>query len=233
MIDMDSKLNFIMEKCLRIKNGDGSWMSWKDVIEIDRFYLAFLIHEISFPNGENKLNVKFRCNRDCRGDGSYREQVQVKAHMLNLLTVPESIMKLYDPNERCFVKHSEKLNEDIKFSLPTIGVSSEIKRMIRAAQREDKYIDELVFRIAPYMIRSWKTLSEAGLEKFRAETFKWSRNKLLYIAGKVDAIEKAVSLNIKRDCPKCNVVLETPLFFRGGFTIKDLFFISDGPDDLV
>jgi hypothetical protein len=105
--------------------------------------------------------------------------------------------------------------------------------MIRDARQQNKYIDPLVFRIAPYMIRDWRTLSESGLEKFRHETFKWPRNKLLFVAGKVDQIEKSISLIVKKQCPRCNVVLETPLFFRGGFTIKDLFFISDGSNDLV
>jgi len=42
LLDMNDKLNFIIEKCLRFKTESGI-ASWKDIKEIDRFFLVFKI----------------------------------------------------------------------------------------------------------------------------------------------------------------------------------------------
>lgn len=233
MIDMDSQMNFIMEKCVRVKSADGAWMSWEDIIEIDRFYILFCIHEITFPNGENKLMIKFRCPPNCKGDGSFRESVQLRSGMLNLLVIPEELMQYYNPEERCFTKVSQKLNETIRFYLPSVGVSKKIKNIIREAQQEGGFIDMAFVKVAPYLIKEWRTLDEKKLDALRMDTFKWGKNKTLFINGIADMIEKAVNLSVKKECPQCHIDLEAPIFFRGGFTIKDLFALSSGLDELV
>ena len=233
MIDMDTKMNFILEKCVRIKGPNGMWMSWEDIIEIDRFYILFCIHEITFPNGENKLMVKFKCPPNCKGDGSYRESVQLRSTMLNLLVLPEELMQYYSPEERCFVKVSVKLNETIRFYLPTIGVSRKIKNIIKDAQQDGGFLDAAFIKVAPYMSREWKTLDDKKLEQLRMETFKWGKNKTLFISGIADLIEKSVNLSVKKECPTCHMELEAPIFFREGFGIKNLFAVSDRLDELV
>ena len=233
MLDMDTKMNFVLEKCIRVKGGDGSWMSWEDIIEIDRFYILFCIHEITFPNGENKLMVKFRCPPTCQGDGSYRESVQLRSSMLNLLVIPEDLMQYYSPEERCFVKVSEKLGETLRFHLPTIGVSKKIKNIIKEAQQEGGFIDTAFIKVAPYLSTEWRTLDSKKLDAMRMDTFRWSKNKTLFINGISDKIEKAVNLTVKKECPQCHVNLEAPIFFRGGFTIKSLFAVSGELDELV
>ena len=233
-LDMDMKMNFIVEKCIRIKNMEQNvLMHWKDIKEIDRFYLIFLVHEFSFPDGENKLYINFGCNIQCKGDGTYREKVHLKSNMLNMFTVPEDLMQYYDPTEKCFVKNSQKLGEVLKFYMPTIGVSQYVKGLVRDARDKGSYIDPAFLKVAPYMIKDWRDLNDRYLESLRMDTFKWGKNKLLFIAGFSDALEKSVSLIVKKQCPRCDVELEAPLFFRGGFTIKSLFLVSGSIDDLV
>lgn len=233
MLDMDMKMNFILEKCVRVKGPDGTWMSWEDLIEIDRFYILFCIHEITFPNGENKLMIKFKCPPTCKGDGTYRESVQLKSNMLNLLTIPEELMQYYSPEERCFIKVSTKLNETLRFYLPTIGVSRKIKNIIKDAQQEGGFIDTAFIKVAPYLVKDWRTLDDKKLEALRMDTFRWSKNKTLFIMGISDMMEKAVNLTVKKECPQCHIDLEAPIFFRGGFTIKNLFALSDRLDELI
>lgn len=233
MLDMDTKMNFIMEKCVRVKRSDGTWASWEDIIEIDRFYLLFCIHEITFPNGENKLLVKFKCPPTCKGDGTYKESVHLTSDMLNLLVMPDDLMQYYNPEEKCFVKVSVKLNETLRFYMPTIGVSKKIKNVVRKAQDEGEFVDKAFMRIAPYLVKEWRTLDDKKLEALRMDTLKWGKNKVLFVNGIASLIEKAVNLSVKKECPKCHIELEAPIFFRGGFTIKSLFYISGGIDELI
>ena len=233
MLDMDTKMNFILEKCVKVKSADGAWMSWEDLLEIDRFYILFCIHEISFPNGENKLMVKFKCPPTCKGDGNYRESVQLRSNMLNLLVIPDDLMQYYNEEERCFVKVSTKLNETLRFYLPTIGVSKKIKNIINDAQENGGFVDKAFIKIAPYLIDEWRSLNEKSLESLRMDTFKWGKNKTLFINGLTDKLEKSVNLTVKKECPTCHIDLEAPIFFRGGFTIKSLFAVSTGFDELI
>lgn len=233
MLDMDVKMNLIIERCVRMKGPDGAWMSWEDLVEIDRFFMLFAVHEITFPNGENKLNVKFKCPPTCAGDGTYRESVQLRSDMLNLLVFPPELMQYYNPDERCFTKVSQKLGETLRFYLPTIGVAKKIKNVVAEARQNGDYIDEAFMRLAPYMFKDWRNLNAQKLESMRMESFKWGRDKLLFMNGMIDMIKGAVNLSVKKECPKCHVTLEAPIFFRGGFTIKNLFAVSDKFDDLI
>ena len=233
MLNMDMQMNFIMEKCVRVKSPAGTWLSWQDIIEIDRFFILFRIHELTFPNGENKLKVRFKCPPNCGGDGTYREMVHLTSNMLNLLNIPEDIMQYYSPEDRCLVKVSARLKETMKFYLPTIGVSKKIKDMIKTARDEGGYVDDAFIKIAPYLAKDWRTLNDKELERLRMDTFRWDRDKLMFVMGLADKIEKSVNLLVKKTCPKCDVVLEAPIFFRDGFTIKSLFFISGELNELV
>jgi ribosomal protein S27E len=46
-------------------------------------------------------------------------------------------------------------------------------------------------------------------------------------------IEDARSSMVNTQCPKCGNKVSTPLFSQSGFTVKDLFLISGGLDELI
>jgi hypothetical protein len=56
LLGVDDMLNFIIEKCCRIKV-PGKPGTYKDLKEIDRFSLIFAIRDFTFKNGENKMYV--------------------------------------------------------------------------------------------------------------------------------------------------------------------------------
>ena len=231
-LDMDDQLNFIIEKCLRIKSEDGI-SSWKDIKEIDRFYLVFRIHELTFPNGENKLFIKFGCDRSCKGDGSYNKKVQLTSDHLRMFELTDSTLQYYDPNKKCFSRYNEKLQETIEMHVPSIGAMSYVKNIMKDAQKENVYIDKSFLRILPFFVSDWRRINDNSIESLRNKAMGWDMNKFLFISGFIDEFQKSVDLTVKHECERCMTILERPLFFRGGFTIKDLFFISIKPDGLV
>src|ERR1035437_9901756 len=54
---LDDMLNYVIERCVTYKT-TGAYSSWKDIKEVDRFYLILAIREYTFFKGENKLQVK-------------------------------------------------------------------------------------------------------------------------------------------------------------------------------
>jgi len=229
-VDIDDKLNIIMEKCVRIrKKGDTpKFLSWKDIKEIDRIALAFLIHEITFPNGENKLMITFKCNQSCAGDGQYSEKVKMESNMLSLFDFDNALMQYYSQEDKCFILNDPRIGKPQKIFIPSLGISQKIKAYVKNKQDNNLFIDKAFIRLSPFIIDKYQTLNNNELDRMQQESLLWGKDKFLLISSFIDKIEKSARGVVSKECPKCSVQLETPLFFRGGFKIKDLFSLSIG-----
>jgi hypothetical protein len=60
LLSLDDALNRIVDKCCKIRF-PRQMGSFKDLKEIDRFFIVFAIREYTFKKGENNLNVSFDC----------------------------------------------------------------------------------------------------------------------------------------------------------------------------
>lgn len=228
-IDMDKKLNFILEKCLRIKDGEnGSFMSWRDLKEIDRFFIVFRIHELTFPKGENKINFKFKCkNPDCgdRVNGTV-EKVPLASNMLDLIEIDKELMEYYNPEERMFTFEHKKIGKKFKATFPSVGVASKLKGYTNSKREEGDYIDIAFLRIAPYFIHEWRELTDEAIDSLVMESKSWSEDEVLFFTKLADLMEESVKLDAVHNCKSCSEEIRIPLFFRDGLRIKDLFSVS-------
>ena len=229
-IDQVDKLNFIIEKCVRIKSNSPFFSSWKDLLEIDRFFIVFRVQELTFPNGENQLRIKFKCNDNC---GFSSEVPLSSTYMKDFLKLTDDIMKYYDVNKRCFFVHSDKLNSDIEIHMPTIGGMISVTNYIRECKTNGEEVDKSFIRLLPFCIANWRNVTQDAILKLRRGTITWPRNKFLFVSGLIDNITKCVSTDCVYTCERCGEVLKSPLFFRGGYTIKNLFSVSDRLDELI
>ena len=57
LLDIDDSLNYILERCLSVKV-EGRIADYKDLCEIDRFYLILAIRDFTFIDGNNELMIK-------------------------------------------------------------------------------------------------------------------------------------------------------------------------------
>ena len=154
---LDDMLNYIVERCVTIKssNPNAPLLSWKDIKEVDRFYLLLAIHELTFPNGENKLQVKI----------SDTKKLDVTKDMVSYITLDPKLMKYYDADERCFILKI-KNGAAITIDIPSVGVTQWIKQYIQRKQRAQEFIDEDYLAFAPFVIKNWRGLSDDIFSKF-------------------------------------------------------------------
>lgn len=212
---LDDMLNYVIERCLTIKsaNPDAAHLSWKDIKEVDRFYILLAIHELTFPAGENKLQVKV----------SDTKKIDVKKDMVKYITLDPKLMQYYDEDERCFILKI-KNGRIIKLDLPTVGVTQWLKNFIIRKQRAQEFIDEDYLSFAPFLIRNWRGLSEELYLKYVEDSHGWdvitvsilSHVKKLFS----DTIDPVIRYN-----DEGGVEQSAPLNFQGG--IKSLFLISN------
>ena len=213
---LDDMLNYIIERCVTIKASNtesGVYLSWKDIKEVDRFYLLLAIHELTFPNGENKLQVKISENK----------MVDVKKDMVSYITLDPQLMKYYDEVERCFVLRI-KGGKVLRLDIPSVGVTQWLKNFIVRKQRMQEYFEEDYLNFAPFVIRSWKSLNDDLYKQFVEESHKWDITtiSLLVHVKKLfaDTIDPVVKFTDEGGAEHT-----APLNFQGG--IKSLFIISD------
>jgi len=229
-LDVDDKLNVIIDKCTKIKF-PGRTATWKDLKEEDRFCLIFAIREITFIDGENKLFVNVRCGTTCGGDGSYNERVEMRKENFQYYKIDPKLMRKYSEEQRCFVISNSKYGNDIKLYIPSLGVTNIIKNIMRDRVRKGEFYDRTFLKIAPFYFSDWRTLNENVYKKAEQDSFGWGNKRLSAILKLVDLIKFGVKPEITKVCNKCGAEVAAPLSFQGG--IKSLFLYADDIDEIL
>jgi len=215
---LDDMLNYVIERCCKIKFSD-KMSSWRDIKEIDRFYILLAISELTFVNGENKLQVKT----------SETSKVNVTKDMVKYITFDERLMKHYNSKERLFV-FTLKNGKKIKVTIPSTGVTNWLKNYIQRKRLGNEVIDEDFISFAPFVILDWRGLNDNTYEQIIVNSHDWSTleisilTKIRDIFG--DAVDPVVRYQDEEGGER-----EVPLTFQGG--IKSLFLISDPFSELV
>jgi hypothetical protein len=212
---LDDMLNYIVERCVTIKSGneESLRLSWKDIKEVDRFYLLLAIHELTFAEGENKLQVKVTDTK----------KLDVKKEMVNYVNLDPKLMRYYDDTERCFILKF-KTGKILKLDLPSIGVTQWLKHYVIRKRNNQEYIDEDYLAYAPFIIRNWRGLNEDVYVQYIQESQKWDVNTISLLVQVKKLFADTINPIIKF-VDEGGVEQAVPLNFQGGF--KSLFLISD------
>jgi ribosomal protein L44E len=193
--------------------------SFKDLKEIDRFFIVFAIREYTFKKGENSLNATFSC-KSC---GKSEARTIVK-EMLSYYIPAEELQTRFSEDERCF--HLRLTNGDeIKLYLPTLGVMSYIKGYIREKTQTKEEYDKAFLRWAPFIFADWRLMNESTYTKALQDSYAWSIDKISVVDWFVEQMQKTIKAELKHDCTGCGAEVTAPISFRGG--VKSLFLVSD------
>jgi len=230
-IDVREKINFILNACTKFKiRGNAMALNFNDFLEIDRYHILFRIYELTFPNQENKLWAYIKCEDAKCG---YVNQTQVTSRNLKGFQYPQELMKWYSPEEKCFVIRSEKIGEVLKFYMPTIGIKSKFRQKRREEEQKGVQIDESFYSQGPYLINDWRRADSQSLSSLKIASLDWSENKFVIVHKFTDQLEKSNLNKAVSVCEKCKTQTESHIFLGGSFTVKDIFIISAGLDELI
>ena len=218
LLNIDDGLNRIVDKCCKVRfpNMMGSF---KDLKEIDRFFIVFAIREYTFKKGENVLNVTF----SCKGCGKNDTKSIVK-EMLSYYVPATELQARFSDDERCF--HLKfNTNEEIKLYLPTLGIMNFIKGYIREKNQNKEEYDEAFLKWAPFLFADWRILNASTFQNALQDSYMWSVDKISIVDWFVEQMKKTINAELKNECSGCGQEVIAPISFRGG--VKSLFLISD------
>jgi hypothetical protein len=210
---LDDMLNWVLEKCCNVKYPNNRLSSWRDIKEVDRFYIILAIRERTFVKGENQLQVKV----------SESNRIDVVKDMISYITFDDQLMQYYSPEERCIV-FTQKNGKKLRVYLPSAGVTNWLKQYIIRKRQMQEPIDEDFVNFAPFVIGDWRGLNDATYEKAVMESNSWSDLEVSLLTETRKIFSDTIDPVIKyRDEKGGERVI--PLNFQGG--IKSLFLVSN------
>jgi len=226
MFDVDDKLNHIMQQCVRIQ-GERKLFSWKDILEEDRIFVILAIRELTFKEGENRLQVSKQCPH-CGTTNT------IDINNTNMQRVPltHEIEKYYDQEERLY-NIATRSYGIIKMKPPTIGVMQVVTKYITKKQQEGGYWDQSYIQLFPYLHTQWRGLKESAIFDGEVDFVGWDEKKYMLMYRLGEKMKVGVQSEIKTDCSGCDEEITAQIDFRDG--IKAIFIptISNIIDELL
>lgn len=221
ILDVDEKLNAIVESCIRVSSSKKR-LSYKDLCEEDRFYLILSIRDLTFPEPESKLTVE---HKDKKGN---KHTVEINKDNFTYFNIPESLQKYYDSEARTFLIETKSFGV-IEMRPPTIGIMQRMTAYIKDRQEKGETIDQSVLQIMPYLISEWRGFSDKDIFKFEIEMNGWSNKKYSLIYKLAEQMKIGIKPDMEvKIADEWEVV---PIGFRDG--IKSLFIVQDIAGELL
>lgn len=221
-IDMEEKLNSIVESCSQFNTGEKR-MSYKDILEEDRIILLLSIRDLSFPEPENKLMLKGKTEKT-------KKAVDIELSVKNLIpsVIDEQVEKYYSTKERTYVIKTKSAGT-LRMKPPTIGIMQEITAYLKDRQEKDQDFDKAFIQVLPYMQSDWRSLNLQKIFTMEMEYKGWNEKKFMVVYRLAERMKIGVQTELETTFD--GEMAKAPLDFPGG--IKSLFIISDLAGELL
>lgn len=223
MIDITEKLNAIVESCAQLFSGSQR-MSYKDILEEDRFTIILAIRDLTFPEPENSLTIDYKDNY------GNPKQTEIKQEYFRYFHIPEELEKYYDEELRCFLIKTKSYGE-IAMRPPSIGVMQVVTDYIKNKQNNNEKIDQSLLQLAPYIATEWRKFNQDELFNLAVEMNGWDNKKYLLLYQLAEKMKVGIKpeMAIPEDDGAGEV--SVPINFRGG--LKSLFTLQNIDEELL
>lgn len=222
-IDLDDKLNNILNKCMKIR-WDGGWLDSYDLWYEDRFFIIMSIRDITFINGENRIMLPIIKNCT-KPDCNVPEKIELKANLLDSFEIDEELLKRYDENTYSFKMVPKDGSPEINLFIPTVGVTTICRKIIAEKNAKKKKYDESFINIAAFVIPDWRTLDERKYDQYERASFEWTPLQFSIADQISKKINFATKSRIYSKCDSCGGEVTAEISFPAGY--RSLFVISD------
>lgn len=226
MLDINSKLNMVLDSCCRIKFPLEGLVDFRDIKQEDRFFLILAIRDLTFVKGENRiiLTPDNPCNKNgCES----KYPIELRTGVLSSYSLDPKLMKFYSRSKNKFIFPVKKIAKEIEMSVPSIGVMESISRFVKNQIKQGYDVDESFIKIAPFYFEDWRGLSDEVIKKAMISSeSSWSKEEFSVLFEMSKLIKVGTELEVKIPCDVCGEgEVTAPITFPGGF--RSLFVISN------
>lgn len=223
LISIEEKLNFVLDKCTRIYFGDSGLSDYRDIKYEDRFYIILAIRDLTFLRGENRiiLKPKMDCTKkDCPLGGG----IELRTGVLNRFELDEKITTYYSQDNKCFQFHIPKIDRDLNFFIPSVGVMEKLTTFFRSEKAKKYQMDDSFRKIAPYIFNDWRNLDEKLIINKMREIDYWTKEEFSLAFEMSNKLKVGTKPSAFIKC-NCGAEVTAPISFPGGY--RSIFVISD------
>lgn len=222
MYDIIDKMNNILASCVRIKYSDGSYGSYLDLKDGDRYFLIYEIRDITFPN-KNDLYVPITCKCD------KTINTPIKRDNMVFFKTDTDLIDFFDENEKLFV-FDTTFDKIIKIGLPSVGIQKSFYSYLidKTTNSKNKKIakDEIAFiKTIPYLVHNKKTLTNEEIDEQILKFKKMDKEEFLFIDEVIKKMKYGIYM-LKNTC-ECGLEAQNEFTFPYGasriFTVEDVF----------
>lgn len=218
LASIDDALSYVLERCLRVRFESDTPATWKDLKEIDRFYIILSIRDFTFTSGTNDLKVNISEGKD----------ITVHKDDIEFMDIDPKLMNHYNPERKCF-SFQVKGKPNLNIYMPSCGVSQWLKGYIQRKAQMQQGFDEDFIKLAPMLIADYRGLDDFKYEEYLNEiTSSFGPYEYSLLARVRQLIESSIDPKIKYT-DSDGVERVAPLNFRGG--LQSLFLLD--LDDLL
>ena len=225
LLDLNERLNFILDKCSIMNFPDRGVVSYKDLKQEDRFFLVMAIRDLTFVQGENRIILTPETSCEDKKSCPINNGIELRTGVLSSYEIDPRVMKYYSPVTRNFVFPVRKLGKEITMSVPSIGVMETVSNFVVNAVSKGVEIEDSFAKIAPFIFSDWRGLTDSIIREKMRESDEWTKEEFSLYFELSEAIKIGTELDVNFKCPTCGAEVTAPITFPGGF--KSLFVISD------
>lgn len=222
-IDVDDKINYIVSKCSQIKWSEGI-LSHLDLHQEDRFYVFMSIRDLTFIKGENRIFIPVK--NECAKEGCpIPPEIELTSAVLSSFKLDPKIKKYYDKDNGFFNLTPKNGDSAIQLFIPSIGVSTAVRKILRDKVQKGKKYDETFAKVSTFVIPNWRDLDEQTYNDYESASKAWTYTQWALADSASDLITFATKSSLEVRCNKCGAEVAAPIRFRGG--IRSLYVVSD------
>lgn len=215
--DIIEKMNEMLSSCVRIKHLDGTLGSYLEIKDPDRYYLIFLIRELTFQKGTSlSTNVKCSCGQD--------NSIELLRANFIKYSINDKIKQFFDPRSNCF--QFQLTNDKVYYlSPPTIGIQKSFTEYVIRENIQKRKPNLSFLKIIPFTLVNKTTVTQ---DDIRTELEKFEKMDDISFQFLNSAVEK-MTFGIEKlyKICQCGLEIHTPMTFPDGpsaiFVIHDAF----------
>jgi hypothetical protein len=228
-IDLDEKLNHILEKCMRVR-WNGGMLDHYDLWYEDRFFVIMSIRDYTFLRGENRILLPL--SKNCKGENcNLPDQVELKANILESFVLGQEITKRYDKERYCFNFVPKDGSPEMGLFIPTVGVTTKVRKILLEKTRRGKKFDKSFAEVSTFVISDWRDLDEKVYDAYERTSAEWTPLQFSIADQMSKQIMFATKSRIYSKCESCGGEVTASITFPGGY--RSLFVISNIIDQLL
>lgn len=215
--DIVEKMNDMLSACVRVKYLDGTIGSYMDIRDPDRYFLIFLIRELTFQKGSS-LSTTAIC--ECGKEVS----IELKRDNFKLFEQSSRVLSFFDPVTLSF-RFEVKNGRVFNLAPPTIGLQRSFTEYIVKENSEKKKPNLSFLKIIPFLLYDRTSITIDGIKSKLEEYQKIDDVSFQFLNAAVEKMTFGIE-KLRKQC-ECGLESHTDMIFPDGpsaiFVVHDAF----------